>query len=362
MAVSIKNEKSRDLAWFLAAGICIGIFAVVLSKMGNPKNMGICVACFIRDTAGALGLHGAAAVQYLRPEIPGFLLGAFILALFKGEWKSQGGSAPLARFAIAFFVMIGALVFLGCPLRLMLRLGGGDLNALVGLAGFAAGVGLASIFLRRGFSLGQDEKQRAVNGFIMPLIAIGLLAFVFIRPAFIKFSAEGVGSMHAPVLLALAIAFAVGMFIQHSGLCMSGSIRNIFLIKNPAMFFGYAAIFVAALAGNLILGSFKPGFEGQPVAHNQHLWNFLGMALTGYGSVLIGGCPLRQMVKSGEGNSDAGICVLGFLLAGAVAHNFGIAASPQGVPANGKIAVVIGFAVITLIAVFATLKARKAAA
>jgi hypothetical protein len=65
---------------------------------------------------------------------------------------------------------------------------------------------------------------------------------------------------------------------------------------------------------------------------------------------------------SGEGNSDAGVCVLGFLLAGAVAHNFGIAASPQGVPANGKTAVIIGFAVITCIALFSTMKTRKAAA
>jgi uncharacterized membrane protein YedE/YeeE len=86
------------------------------------------------------------------------------------------------------------------------------------------------------------------------------------------------------------------------------------------------------------------------------------MALTGYGSVLIGGCPLRQVVMSGEGNSDAGVCVLGFLLAGAIAHNFGIAASPQGVPANGKSAVIIGFAVITLIALVSTLKTKKAAA
>jgi uncharacterized membrane protein YedE/YeeE len=85
------------------------------------------------------------------------------------------------------------------------------------------------------------------------------------------------------------------------------------------------------------------------------------MALTGYGSVLIGGCPLRQVVMSGEGNSDAGICVLAFLLAGATAHNFGIAASPQGVPDNGKIAVVIGFAVITFIALFSTLKTEKTA-
>jgi YedE family putative selenium metabolism protein len=307
-------------------------------------------------------LHGAAAVQYLRPEIPGFLLGAFILSLLKGKWKGQGGSAPLARFGIAFFVMIGALVFLGCPLRLVLRLGGGDLNALVGLVGFAAGIGAGSIFLRKGFSLGEAEKQPGANGLIMPLIAVGLLVFIFVRPAFIKFSAEGVGSMHAPLLLSLAAALVIGALVQHSGLCMSGSIRNIILIKNPVMFFGYATIFLTALVGNLLLGGFQLGFEGQPVAHTDALWNFLGMALTGYGSVLIGGCPLRQMIMSGEGNSDAGVCVLGFLLAGATAHNFGIAASPQGVPANGKIAVIIGFAVITFIALVSTLKAKKAAA
>jgi YedE family putative selenium metabolism protein len=362
MIASSKKQKDNSLFWFLGTGLVIGALAVVLSNAGNPKNMGICVACFIRDTAGALGLHGAAAVQYLRPEIPGFLLGAFILSLLKGRWKGQGGSAPLARFAIAFFVMTGALVFLGCPLRLVLRLGGGDLNALVGLAGFAAGIGIGSIFLRKGFNLGEAEKQPSANGLIMPLIAVGLLVFIFVRPAFIKFSAEGVGSMHAPLLLSLAAALGIGALVQHSGLCMSGGIRNIILIKNPVMFFGYAAIFLAALMGNLLMGGFKLGFEGQPVAHTDALWNFLGMALTGYGSVLIGGCPLRQVVMSGEGNSDAGVCVLGFLLAGAAAHNFGIAASPQGVPANGKIAVIIGFAVITFIALASTLRTKKAVA
>ncbi|MDR0386958.1 MAG: YedE-related selenium metabolism membrane protein [Treponema sp.] len=362
MTASIKNKKDSSLFWFLGTGLGIGILAVALSNAGNPKNMGICVACFIRDTAGALGLHGAAAVQYLRPEIPGFLLGAFVLSLLKGRWKGRGGSAPLARFAIAFFVMIGALVFLGCPLRLVLRLGGGDLNALVGLAGFASGIALGSVFLRKGFDLGEAENRSTANGLIMPLIAAGLLIFIAVRPAFIKFSAEGVGSMHGPILFSIAAAFIIGAAVQHSGLCMSGCIRNIILIKNPQMFFGYAAIFVAALAGNLLLGNFKPGFEGQPVAHTDALWNFLGMALTGYGSVLIGGCPLRQVVMSGEGNSDAGVCVLGFLLAGASAHNFNIAASPQGVPFNGKIAVVVGFAVVTCIALISTAKTKKAAA
>lgn len=74
------------------------------------------------------------------------------------------------------------------------------------------------------------------------------------------------------------------------------------------------------------------------------------MALVGYGSTLIGGCPLRQVILAGEGNTDAGISVLGMLLGAATAHNFGLASSPAGVTANGQIAVAIGFAVLTVIA------------
>ena len=45
--------------------------------------------------------------------------------------------------------MIGALMFLGCPIRMILRLGGGDLNALFGIAGFAGGIGFGTIFLKK---------------------------------------------------------------------------------------------------------------------------------------------------------------------------------------------------------------------
>jgi hypothetical protein len=52
-----------------------------MTKWGNPPNMGICVACFIRDIAGALGLHRNDTTQYIRPEVIGFLLGAFITSM-----------------------------------------------------------------------------------------------------------------------------------------------------------------------------------------------------------------------------------------------------------------------------------------
>ena len=48
----------------ILVGAIIGIFGPLLQKLGNPANMGICVACFERDIAGALGLHRAGVVQY----------------------------------------------------------------------------------------------------------------------------------------------------------------------------------------------------------------------------------------------------------------------------------------------------------
>ena len=116
----------------------IGISAAVLQKLGNPPNMGICVACMIRDITGALGLHRAIEVQYIRPEIIGFVIGSLIAAIAFKEFKARGGSAPIIRFVLGFFSMIGALVFLGCPWRTLLRLAGGDGNAIFGLAGLTA--------------------------------------------------------------------------------------------------------------------------------------------------------------------------------------------------------------------------------
>jgi len=97
----------------ISAGLFVGVFAPLLQHWGNPKNMGICVACMERDIAGALGLHRAAVVQYIRPEIIGFVLGALIAAILFREFKPRGGSSPIIRFFLGFFAMIGALVFLG---------------------------------------------------------------------------------------------------------------------------------------------------------------------------------------------------------------------------------------------------------
>lgn len=339
--------KSKTL--IIAAGGAVAIFAVMLVAMGNPANMGYCIACFLRDITGGLGLHRAAPVQYLRPEVIGLILGAFAAALFSREFRVVGGSNTLARFTLAFFAMIGMLVFLGCPVRVILRLSGGDLNALVGLAGLIFGVFIGTMFLKHGYSLGKTVPQNKGAGYIFPIMALVLLTFLLVQPAFIFFSEQGPGSMRAPLFIALGAGLVVGILAQRSRLCMVGGIRDFIFFRDTHLLSGFIAMLVVATAANLVMGNFNPGFEQQPIAHNDGLWNFLGMTLGGWAAVLLGGCPLRQIISASEGNTDSVITVLGLMAGAAAAHNYGLAASPAGVSGEGQVAVIIGLLVVLAI-------------
>lgn len=354
------NFKAERINIAIAGGI-IGIISVALVLMGNPANMGFCLACFIRDTAGGLGLHRAEAVQYIRPEIIGLILGAMGLSMARGEFSPRGGSSPVTRFFLGFFVMIGCLMFLGCPFRMVLRLAGGDLNAVVGLVGFVAGIVVGVFFLKRGYSLKRTYKQGQGEGIFLPLAQIALLILVVAAPAFIFFTTEGPGAKHAAIIISLAGGLIVGALAQYTRLCMVGGFRDMILFREPKLLIGFCMIFVTALIGNLVLGKFNLGFTEQPVAHNDALWNFLGMLLAGFGCCLLGGCPLRQMVMAGEGNTDSAITYLGLLVGAAFCHNFGLAASGKGPTPNGKVAVIIGLVVLFIIAAVNTFSKKESA-
>lgn len=331
------------------AGLIIGVMAALLVRFGNPGNMGVCVACFTRDVAGALGLHRAAVVQYLRPELAGFVLGSFASALLFKEYRPRGGSSPMVRFGLGFFAMIGALVFLGCPWRAYLRLAGGDFNAFAGIAGLIVGVAIGIAFLYRGFSLGAARQNPKAAGFIMPVIVLAMLALLIIKPLFgaegagpIFFSEKGPGSMHAPLFISLGVGLIVGYLAQRSRFCTVGAIRDLIMLKDAHLFKGIVAFTAAAFVTNMVLGQFKPGFENQPIAHTMQLWNFLGMVLSGLAFTLAGGCPGRMFIMSGEGDADAGVFIMGMLVGAAFAHNFSLASSGAGVGAFGIPATIVG--------------------
>jgi uncharacterized protein len=341
------------------AGAVVGILSVLLVKFGNPVNMGICVACFIRDIAGALGLHRAEVVQYIRPEIIGMVLGAFLMSFGKKEFDVRGGSSPFVRFILGFVVMVGALMFLGCPLRMVLRLGGGDLNAIFGIVGFAVGIGVGIVFLNKGFTLKRNYKLSKFEGYLFPAVNVALLALAVAAPTFILISQKGPGSQQAAIWIALIVGIIVGVLAQRTRLCMVGGIRDIIMFKDTYLISGFISIFVFVTIGNLIFGFYKLGFAGQNVAHADGLWNFLGMALAGWASVLLGGCPLRQLILSAEGNIDSVITVMGMLVGSAFVHNFGLASSAKGPTVNGKYAVIIGFILVLAISYFNIQKSAK---
>ena len=341
----------------VVTGLLLGVAAIGLQYFGNPSNMGICVVCFNRDIAGAIGLHRAEVVQYLRPEIMGMVLGALGAALLFGEFRSRGGSSPLTRFVLGIVAAMGALVFLGCPWRVILRLAGGDFNAFFGLAGLVVGIGGGTLFFRRGYSLGRSSEQSRAAGFVFPALMLGLLALYALYPpvagqakeGVLFYSLKGPGAQHAPLLISLALGLAVGFVAQRSRFCTMGAFRDLILFRQTHLLLGVVAMLVAALGMNMLFGFFKPGFENQPIAHTQSLWNFLGMVTAGLAFALAGGCPGRQLFMAGEGDNDAAVFALGVIVGAALAHNFGTASSGAGIGPHGAAAAIGGLLVCLLI-------------
>jgi hypothetical protein len=354
----------------ILAGLLFGALGALAVNWGNPANMGICAACFLRDIAGALHLHQNHAAQYLRPEVIGFVLGAFATALAGGAWRSRGGSSPILRFLLGAFVMVGVLVFLGCPIRVVLRIAGGDLGGVVALAGMVVGIFVGVWFLKRGFSLGSATDRPALFGALMPLLAGGLLFLLVTPPAFIAFSQTGLGARHMPWLLGLGLGLLVGFMFQKTRFCSIGAWRDLFLVKDFYLFSGVAAFLLAALAINYAAGNFSPagmgyhwGFTDQPIAlpmtnGMEYLMTFLSLGLVGFAGTLLDGCPLRNLIRGGEGDTDAAVTVLGYIAGAAVAHRFDLASSPSGLGTGGSAAVVVGW--VFCIAVAAILVKKNA--
>lgn len=363
----MKGKNVLATRWgIIGVGACIGILAPLLQKLGNPGNMGICVACFERDIAGALGLHQADVVQYIRPEIIGFVLGSLIAAYLFKEYRPRSGSAPIVRFVLGVFAMIGALVFLGCPWRAMLRLAGGDANAILGLAGLTFGIWIGTLFLKKGYNLGRTQSTHAAVGWMLPMIMAGFLLLMLVFPqaqgqdksGVLFYSIKGPGSMHAPLLVSLIVGLGIGFLAQRSRFCTMGAIRDVVLFGQTHLLSGFISMVVFAFLANLALGQFKMGFVGQPVAHTLHVWNFAGMALAGLAFALAGGCPGRQLFLAGEGDGDAAVFVMGMIVGAGIAHNFGLASSPKGIGPHGIAAMVIG----TLVCLFIGFTMRRKSA
>lgn len=355
--------KSNSKLRLFLVGLIAAAAIVVLAISGNPKNMALCTACFIRDSAGAMKMHSNIATQYFRPEIVGIVLGGFILSVGKKEFKVTTSKTILTQFALGNIMMIGALVFLGCTLRLVLRMAAGDISSYWGLLGLIFGVLTGTAFVKKGYSNGSRVSLRKSNGVVLPLIMLALFLMSIFLPSLFSWSESGPGSFFANPWLALAMGIIFGGVAYYTRLCFTGSIRDAFLIRDFTRLMPVLAIFLVVLGYNIVVGDFQFQAYG-PIAHNQTLWNILGMYTVGFAGVLANGCPVRQVVLAGAGSVDAGVTILGMFFASAMVHNFGLAAavtSPEsagGPGLNGQVAIIISIIILFVIA-FVGLKEKE---
>ena len=343
---------------FVLMGAVIGIGAIMLSYYGNPANTGLCVSCFMENIAGALRLHDNIRMQYLRPEIMGFVLGAFLMSIYRKEFVSTGGSSPLLRFLIGILLIVGCSVFIGCPVKMILRLSAGDIGAIIGFVGLTTGIYIGLEFVENGFRLGSSKLTPKANGFIIPGIMLFLLVLAFITPAFIAQSTKGAAAQYAPLLLSLGVGLTIGAIAQRTQFCITGGIARIFLWgprevmncpRSTGMLVSIVTFFMVALVASLLTGQFSFGLHGQPSSNDSYGWAFLGMLMVGFGSVLIRGCPLRQLVASGQGDNDAGSAVMGMLVGAAMVVNWDLGGNSAGTPPSAQIAVLVGICLLFII-------------
>jgi hypothetical protein len=154
-----RSHRTRVQVTATATGIVAALLAVIAGSMFEvrpPDAYGLCMACHARDlvnwtvNAAAGTQLTVAPASFVFPVLTtfGVLLGALIAARTRGEFRWQHPEHPLKTFLYGVVVMNCALVAGGCSIRLLLRTAAGETLGMIGFAALAAGVILATQWLR----------------------------------------------------------------------------------------------------------------------------------------------------------------------------------------------------------------------
>ncbi len=290
----------------VVCGVVAAAVAIMLASNGNPGNMAICIACFVRDTAGAMKLQ--TNEKRCSTCAPKSLASLLALALAFGEQGIQGNSWFFPLYPLSFWFCNDDWLPDLSAARMVLRMAGGDLNAWVAaLIGFAAGNGVGVLFLKKGFSLGRAETVKKAEGLHSSYYCccrhLGALPPLCCRSS-CRVLAACICSFHQwrfPLSLSARAFASPAACVTPSWYVMVG-------------FVVIGILFAGVLIYNLASGHFNLSFADQPIARTDALWNILGMFVWGFQRYALGGCPLRQMVLAGSGSGDSAVTFIGLLV------------------------------------------------
>lgn len=139
-------------------------------------------------------------------------------------------------------------------------------------------------------------------------------------------------------VVTLLLGLLIGWLAQRSGFCSIGGFRDLLLFKQTRLFIGFLALIGGSFLGYLVFSMIIPsafpsfpvvvesGFTALPGAPAvASIYSTLILAIIGgFGmgllGVLLGGCPLRQLIMSMEGSVKSLFFFVGTLIGAITFH------------------------------------------
>jgi len=141
-------------------GIIAGVLFVgveALLDVYPPSAYAFCLSCHTRDIINKVVNFvfrtnyqvSFPAKRILFLTSPMVLAGAFFAARIHRERKILKADKPLRFFLMGFVIMVIGILIFGCPTRLVLRSGYGDIYAIAGVAAMIGGIAVGTLLIRR---------------------------------------------------------------------------------------------------------------------------------------------------------------------------------------------------------------------
>ncbi len=137
-------------------------------------------------------------------------------------------------------------------------------------------------------------------------------------------------------IVTIILGIIIGWLGQRSGFCSIGGFRDFIMFKHTRLLFGFLALIIGAFIGYLVFSlilptAFEnffwmlgkglapvPGAPGGLTVTGYVILAIIGGIAVGLIGVLLGGCPLRQLVMTSEGNIRSLCFVIGMCVGAVV--------------------------------------------
>ena len=150
-----KNRYLKPWLFGIIAGIIV-VIPVFISSVKIPASYSFCLSCHTRDLINGIinwitGLYLPQTFisrKILLLTSPAVIAGAFTAARIYNEKRKVKSEKPVQSFLIGALVMLIGLVIYGCPTRLIIRAGFGEIYGILAVSSMVVGVISATFLIK----------------------------------------------------------------------------------------------------------------------------------------------------------------------------------------------------------------------